>query len=403
MWHDAGSVAIRVVLAEDSYIVREGLEQVLARAPGVEVVATCADLDALLAAVESERPDVVVTDIRMPPTETDEGIRAAGVLRETWPDVGVVVLSQYDDPAYALALLESGSEGRAYLLKERVHDGGQLAAAVEEVSRGGSVIDSKIVESLVHARAGADSSPLAELTTREREVLAEIAQGKSNSAIAESLVLTKRAVEKHINAIFMKLDLAQADDVSKRVKATLIFLSQADGTSPRGPEGWAHTPPSHRQAPLRWTSVGWNGLSGTRGGRVTHATRERRMSQTDVRVLTVDDQVVFRRVAHDVIVATPGFEPVGDAQSGEDALAEVERLRPELVLLDVRMPGIGGIEAARRIVAAAPETVVVLISIEDSEEFAEDAQACGAAALLRKQDFGPSLLRSIWETHGARV
>lgn len=127
------------------------------------------------------------------------------------------------------------------------------------------------------------------------------------------------------------------------------------------------------------------------------------MSQTDVRVLTVDDQVVFRRVAHDVIVATPGFEPVGDAQSGEDALAEVERLRPELVLLDVRMPGIGGMEAARRIVAAAPETVVVLISIEDSEGFAEDAQACGAAALLRKQDFGPSLLRSIWETHGARV
>ena len=127
------------------------------------------------------------------------------------------------------------------------------------------------------------------------------------------------------------------------------------------------------------------------------------MSQTDVRVLTVDDQVVFRRVAHDVIVATPGFEPVGDAQSGEDALAEVERLRPELVLLDVRMPGIGGIEAARRIVAAAPETVVVLISIEDSEGFAEDAQACGAAALLRKQDFGPSLLRRIWETHGARV
>jgi DNA-binding NarL/FixJ family response regulator len=216
------------VLAEDSYIVRAGLEQVLARASAVEVVATCIDLDALLAAVESEQPDVVVTDIRMPPTDTDEGIRAAGMLREKWPDMGVVVLSQYDDPAYALALLESGSEGRAYLLKERVHDGGQLAAAVEEVSRGGSVIDSKIVESLVRARAGAARSPLAELTTREREVLAEIAQGKSNSAIAESLVLTKRAVEKHINAIFMKLDLARADDVSKRVKATLIFLAQAD-------------------------------------------------------------------------------------------------------------------------------------------------------------------------------
>ena len=223
-------MAIRIVLAEDNYIVREGLEQVLAQAPGVEIVACCVDLDSLLAAVESERPDVVVTDIRMPPTETDEGIRAAALLRETRPEVGVVVLSQHDDPAYALALLESGSEGRAYLLKERVHGGGQLVAAVEEVSRGGSVIDSKIVEALVRAKSKANSSPLTELTAREQEVLAEIAQGKSNSAIADSLVLTKRAVEKHINAIFMKLGLAQADDVSKRVKATLIFLAQGDAT-----------------------------------------------------------------------------------------------------------------------------------------------------------------------------
>jgi DNA-binding NarL/FixJ family response regulator len=226
MWDDGDTVTIRVVLAEDSYIVREGLEQVLARAPGVEVVATCVDLDSLLEAVEAKRPDVVVTDIRMPPTGTDEGIRAAAALRESHPDVGVVVLSQHDDPTYALALLESGSEGRAYLLKERVTEGGQLAAAVGEVSRAGSVIDSKIVESLVHARSRASTSPLAELTSREQEVLAEIAQGKSNSAIAESLVLTKRAVEKHINAIFMKLGLAQADDVSKRVKATLMFLAQ---------------------------------------------------------------------------------------------------------------------------------------------------------------------------------
>jgi DNA-binding NarL/FixJ family response regulator len=219
-------VTIRVVLAEDSYIVREGLEQVLARARGVEVVATCVDLDSLLEAVESKHPDVVVTDIRMPPTETDEGIRAAAALRESHPEVGVVVLSQHDDPTYALALLDAGSEGRAYLLKERVTDGGQLVTAVEEVSRAGSVIDSKIVESLVHERSRASSSPVAELTSREQEVLAEIAQGKSNSAIAESLVLTKRAVEKHINAIFMKLGLAQADDVSKRVKATLMFLAQ---------------------------------------------------------------------------------------------------------------------------------------------------------------------------------
>jgi DNA-binding NarL/FixJ family response regulator len=232
------SMAIRVVLADDSYLAREGIEQVLQAAPGIEVVATCEDLDSLLAAVETDAPDVVVTDIRMPPTKTDEGIRIAAQLRETSPEIGIVVLSQYDDPAYALALLESGSEKRAYLLKERIHEGAQLVTAVEEVAGGGSVIDSKIVESLVGARSRSDRSELAELTTREREVLAEIAQGKSNAAIAESLVLTKRAVEKHINAIFMKLGLAQADDVSKRVKATLLFLSD---TSP-APAGGARPP-----------------------------------------------------------------------------------------------------------------------------------------------------------------
>jgi DNA-binding NarL/FixJ family response regulator len=219
-----------VVLAEDSYLAREGIEQVLAAA-GIDVVATCEDYDSLVAAIEANRPDVVVTDIRMPPTKTDEGIRIATELRERDAEIGVVVLSQHDDPAYALALLEAGSEGRAYLLKERVTEQSQLAHAVEEVARGGSVIDSKIVESLVGARARADGSGLGELTVREREVLAEIAKGKSNAAIAESLVLTKRAVEKHINAIFMKLDLAQADDVSKRVKAALIYLSD---TKPPG-------------------------------------------------------------------------------------------------------------------------------------------------------------------------
>ncbi len=221
-------VAIRVILAEDSYLAREGIEQVLEMAPGIEVVATCEDLDALLAAVESDRPDVVVTDIRMPPTNTDEGIRAAAQLRDSHPEIGVVVLSQHDDPAYALALLELGSEGRAYLLKERIHERAQLVTAVEEVAGGGSVIDSKIVDSLVGERSRLEHSPLAELTTREREVLAGIAKGQSNAAIADSLVLTKRAVEKHINAIFMKLGLAQADDVSKRVKAALMFLSDTE-------------------------------------------------------------------------------------------------------------------------------------------------------------------------------
>jgi len=225
-------VAIRVVLAEDSYLAREGIEQVLERAPSIEVVATCEDLDGLMAAIDGDRPDVVVTDIRMPPTNSDEGIRAAAQLRDTHPGIGVVVLSQHDDPAYALALLESGSEGRAYLLKERVHESAQLVTAVEQVAAGGSVIDSKVVESLVGARSRLEHSPLAELTTREREVLSEIAQGKSNAAIAESLVLTKRAVEKHINAIFMKLGLADSDDVSKRVKAALMFLADTEPSQP---------------------------------------------------------------------------------------------------------------------------------------------------------------------------
>jgi DNA-binding NarL/FixJ family response regulator len=218
-------VPIRVVLAEDSLLVREGLQQLLEGASEIEVVASCTDLESLLVAIERERPDVVLTDIRMPPSNTDEGVRVAARLRETDPEVGVVVLSQYDEPAYVLKLLETGSDRRAYLLKERVHDRGQLSAAIHTVARGGSIIDPKIVEVLVAARARVENSPLLTLTAREREVLAEIAEGKSNAAIAGSLVLTKRAVEKHINSIFMKLGLADADDVSKRVKAALLFLS----------------------------------------------------------------------------------------------------------------------------------------------------------------------------------
>jgi len=221
-------MAIRVALAEDSFIVREGLREVLSAEPEVEVVASCGDLRSLLDAVEKDRPQVVLTDIRMPPTHLDEGIEAAARLRETHPDVGVVVLSQYAEPGYALALLESGSDRRAYLLKERVHDRAQLVAAIKAVADGGSVIDPKIVEVLVAAKTRAERSPLLELTAREREVLAEIAQGKSNTAIAESLVLTKRAVEKHINSIFLKLDLSYADDVSRRVKAALLFLAEQD-------------------------------------------------------------------------------------------------------------------------------------------------------------------------------
>jgi DNA-binding NarL/FixJ family response regulator len=222
-------VAIRVVVAEDSLILREGLQRLLDSSPSVEVVAAHGDLDALLSAVEQDPPDVVLTDIRMPPSNTDEGIRLATRLRRRFPSTGVIVLSQYAEPSYVLALLEHGSDRRGYLMKERIHDRGQLISAIDTVARGGSVIDPKIVELLVDTKARMEQSPLAELTPREREVLAEMAEGKSNAAIAESLVLSKRAVEKHVNAIFMKLGLAASENVSKRVKATLIFLAD---TSP---------------------------------------------------------------------------------------------------------------------------------------------------------------------------
>ena len=226
-------MTIRVVVADDSLLVREGLEQILAAQSDIDVVASCADLPSVLDAVAAEQPDVVLTDIRMPPSRTDEGIQVATTLRASHPTVGVIVLSQYAEPSYALTLLETGSDGRGYLLKERVHDGQQLRAAVETVAEGGSVIDPRVVELLVSATGRARNSPLAELTPREREVLAAIAEGKSNSAIGDSLVLTKRSVEKHINSIFLKLDLSDAEDVSKRVKAALLFLADENAAPGR--------------------------------------------------------------------------------------------------------------------------------------------------------------------------
>jgi DNA-binding NarL/FixJ family response regulator len=228
---------IRVVVAEDSFLVREAVTRLLSDAVDIEPVAATEDQPTLLAAIEAKKPDVVVTDIRMPPTGEEEGLRVASSLRETHPDIGVVVLSQYAEPTYVLQLLEGGSARRAYLLKERVHHRGQLVDAVRAVHRDESFIDPKIVELLVESQTHLASSPLSELTPRERETLAEIAQGKSNEAIAESLVLTKRAVEKHINAIFMKLNLVGAPDVSSRVAATLMFLSESDGPVPPSPAG----------------------------------------------------------------------------------------------------------------------------------------------------------------------
>jgi DNA-binding NarL/FixJ family response regulator len=217
-------MAIRVVFADDSYLIREAVTNLLASQEEIELVAACGDLDSLLAAIEAEQPDVVLTDIRMPPDGTDEGIRAADYLRENQPETGVVVLSQYSDPDYAVRLFEKGSARRAYLLKERVEDLEQLTGAIREVAAGGSVIDPQVVDALVAARARAERSSISELTPRETEVLGEMAQGKNNAAIAESLVLTERAVEKHIHSIFSKLDLSYEKDVNKRVKAVLLYL-----------------------------------------------------------------------------------------------------------------------------------------------------------------------------------
>jgi DNA-binding NarL/FixJ family response regulator len=226
---------IKVVVAEDSYLVREVLTQLLDDDPDLDLAAVVEDATELTSAIERERPDVVLTDIFMPPFEGAEGIHVAARLRESHPEIGVVILSQYAEPGYALELLESGSAGRAYLLKERVGNRGELVAAIRAVATGGSVIDPKIVDTLIAARARASDSLVGSLTSREREVLAEVATGKSNSAIAASLFLTKRAVEKHINAIFMKLNLRDSDDVSRRVKATLIYLTDEEGRGPGPP------------------------------------------------------------------------------------------------------------------------------------------------------------------------
>jgi DNA-binding NarL/FixJ family response regulator len=218
---------IRLVLAEDHYLVREGVRRLLETRPDLEVAAVCGDLGALLAAVEAEQPNVVITDIRIPPGGADEGIQAAERLRETNPEIGVVVLSQYANPSYVLALLEGGSAGRAYLLKERVKDLEPLVAAIHAVAEGGSMIDPKVVEALVAENAGREESPLGQLTPRERDVLREMAEGKNNAAIAGALFLTERSVEKVIHSIFLKLGLTWETAVHKRVKAVILYLAES--------------------------------------------------------------------------------------------------------------------------------------------------------------------------------
>ena len=219
------STPIRVAIADDSYLVREALAGVVSRTEGVELVATCADGDSLLAAVDATDANVAIVDIRMPPSGDDEGIRVATWLRQRRPEVGVIVLSQFAGAAYAIDLLEDGAEGRGYLLKERVRDATELGAAITTVAEGGTTIDPTLIQELLATDGATESSPIDELTPREREVLAEMAEGKSNAAIAESLVLTKRAVEKHVGQIFQKLGLEDDEVVSRRVTAVLLYLS----------------------------------------------------------------------------------------------------------------------------------------------------------------------------------
>ena len=217
-------MVLRLVLAEDSYLMREGIGALIALDDELDLVATCESFDGLLAAVAEHRPDVVITDIRMPPTQTDEGIRAARQIRTEHPEMGVVVLSQYVEPDYAMRLFEDGSEGRAYLLKERVADLDELSAAVRRVHEGGSVVDPKVVDALISARNTDDGSILDRLTEREQEVLAEMAKGGNNAAIGEALFISARSVEKHIGSIFSKLDLSESDDTNRRVRAVLLYV-----------------------------------------------------------------------------------------------------------------------------------------------------------------------------------
>jgi DNA-binding NarL/FixJ family response regulator len=221
---DEPSPPRRLVVVEDDVLVRAGIEALFATVESLDVVATCGSFVEALDVVATAEPDVVLTDIRMPPTHTDEGIRLARHLRDTRPDVGVVVLSQYVEPAYALALVADGSSRRAYLLKEHIAHVEQVAAAVEAVATGGSSIDPAVVDALLDRRSASSDDALDRLTPRELEVLSAVARGSSNAAIAEQLFIGDRAVEKHINSIFSKLGFGEAERTHRRVAAVLLFL-----------------------------------------------------------------------------------------------------------------------------------------------------------------------------------
>ncbi len=218
---------MRVLIAEDNALLRQGLARLLLDHPDIADVTECGSLDEVRAGVAAYRPDVVLTDLRMPPAHRDEGVVIGRELRASHPRVGVVVLSHYLEPEHALALIAEGSTGRGYLLKDRVGDADQVVAALRAVCRGESVIDPQVVDELMRHQTGSATSPVARLTPREREVLALVATGASNAAVAQRLVVTQRAVEKHINAIFAKLDLPVGEDRDRRVSAVLLYLADS--------------------------------------------------------------------------------------------------------------------------------------------------------------------------------
>lgn len=216
------SEVISIVIAEDSLLMRDSVSGALSTAPDVTVVGVGEDYDSAVELVQKHRPTILITDVRMPPTSTDEGIRLAQWMRTAHPEVGVIVLSNYAEPSYAAGLLEGGTAGRGYLLKERISHFDELAEAVHQVASGGTVLDPLVVEALLAQPRSAPA--LSRLTPRERDVLSELATGFSNRTIAQRLVLSQRAVEKHINSIFAKLELTVNDAVDRRVKAVLLFL-----------------------------------------------------------------------------------------------------------------------------------------------------------------------------------
>jgi DNA-binding NarL/FixJ family response regulator len=252
---------VRVVVAEDSYLIREALMGLLSADPRVRVEGVAGDYASALGLIAEVRPDVVLTDVRMPPSQTDEGIRLAGVLRASHPEIGVVVLSQYAEPAYATALVEGGARGRGYLLKERIAELDELIDAVHVVAAGGSMLDPVVVNLLVGDH-NVGPGALSGLTPRERQVLREIASGRSNRAVAATLVLSPRAVEKHINSIFAKLGLAGDLSVDHRVKAVLLFLSEQNSSG--RPAGTAAIPAGQGMRTRAGTARRWHGAGGAR-------------------------------------------------------------------------------------------------------------------------------------------